>query len=57
MEITTTATSAIINDGIKPFTMYICSVSASTRVGQGPQTALLSITTPEDGELINNVLS
>ena len=52
MEIMTTATAAIITDQIRPFTVYICSVAASTRVGHGPQTAPLSITTPEDGELV-----
>ena len=52
MEIMTTAAAAIITDGIRPFTIYTCSVAASTRVGCGPQTAPLSITTPEDGEAV-----
>ena len=52
MEITTTAAAAIITDRIRPFTIYTCSIAASTRVGRGPKTAPVSITTPEDGETV-----
>ena len=44
LEITTTASAAAITDGIRPVTIYTCSVAASTRVGHGPQTADLSCT-------------
>lgn len=52
MEITVTDTSANIVNGIRPFSTYTISISASTRLGQGPLTAPIFLTTPEDGELL-----
>ena len=51
METTTTATSYVASN-LRPFTTYTCSVTARTSVGQGPLTAALLQTTPEDGRLI-----
>ena len=35
---------------LRPFTTYTCSVAASTSIGQGPPTATVLQTTPEDGK-------
>ena len=50
MEITATNTSAVVTN-LRPFTTYTSSITASTSVGEGPPTATVSRTTPEDGEL------
>lgn len=53
------STTLTVNDLI-PFTTYLLIVAASTSVGIGPFTPILTVQTPEDGELIHvhiNVLS
>ena len=50
MELTTANTSLVVGN-LRPFTTYSCSVAASTRVGQGPLTGTMLVTTPEDGKM------
>lgn len=37
-------------DGLRTFTTYFCTISASNSVGQGPYSDPVSIATPEDGK-------
>jgi len=46
------STTLTVNDLI-PFTTYLLIVAASTSVGIGPFTPILTVQTPEDGELID----
>jgi len=46
------STTLTVNDLI-PFTTYLLIVAASTSVGIGPFTLILTVQTPEDGELID----
>ena len=48
---TRTSSTSLTITGLQPFTNYICSVSAVTTVGDGPQT-LVSGTSNEDGECV-----
>ena len=43
-------------DSLLPFTTYSCSIAASTSVGLGPFSTFLSITTLEDGMILNRIL-
>lgn len=36
---------------LKPYTMYFLSFAASTSVGQGPPSTVLTLSTPEDGNV------
>ena len=49
LQVTTPNTSIVVSN-LRPFTTYTCNVAASTSVGQGPPTAAMLQTTPEDGE-------
>ena len=53
----TTSQSYWNANGLQPFTMYTFSVSASTRIGMGPFSSNVSITTPEAGNYIGNIMS
>ncbi len=50
----TTADRMITLQGLNPFTSYTISVSASTRVGPGPSTPSVIVTTPQAGRLHMN---
>lgn len=41
-------------NSLLPFTAYSCSIAASTSVGIGPFSALLTVNTPEDGKICSN---
>ena len=42
-------TSVTVNS-LLPFTTYSCSIAASTSIGMGPFSTLLTVVTPEDGK-------
>ena len=44
-----TSLTYIAEDNITPFTSYICNLTASTSVGEGPQTSI-KVTTEESGK-------
>ena len=49
----TTATSHIVNAGLRPYTSYLCAVAAETGAGRGPHVTQ-TIHMPEDGKSYRN---
>ena len=43
--------TSVTVDSLLPFTVYICSIAASSSVGMGPFSTILSISTQEDSKL------
>ena len=44
--------ASITVESLLPFTTYSCSIAASTAVGMGPFSILVTLNTPEDGRLL-----
>ena len=50
-QLTSTTTSLTVST-LQPFTTYFCSIAASTSVGMGPFSTVITLQTPEDGTLL-----
>ena len=50
-QLTSTTTSLTVST-LQPFTTYFCIIAASTSVGMGPFSTVVTLQTPEDGTLI-----
>ena len=50
-QLTSTTTSLTVST-LQPFTTYFCSIAASTSVGMGPFSTVITLQTPEDGMLL-----
>ena len=50
-QLTSTTTSLTVST-LQPFTTYFCIIAASTSVGMGPFSTVVTFQTPEDGMLL-----
>ena len=50
-QLTSTTTSLTVST-LQPFTTYFCIIAASTSVGMGPFSTVVTLQTPEDGMLL-----
>ena len=50
-QLTSTTTSLTVST-LQPFTTYFCIIAASTSVGMGPFSTVVTLQTPEDGTYI-----
>ena len=50
-QLTSTTTSLTVST-LQPFTTYFCIIAASTSVGMGPFSTVVTLQTPEDGTLL-----
>ena len=48
----TSATTSLTVSTLQPFTTYFCIIAASTSVGMGPFSTVVTLQTPEDGTYI-----
>ena len=51
-QLTSTTTSLTVST-LQPFTTYFCIIAASTSVGMGPFSTVVTLQTPEDGTLVH----
>ena len=51
-QLTSTTTSLTVST-LQPFTTYFCIIAASTPVGMGPFSTVVTLQTPEDGTLLH----
>ena len=50
-QLTSTTTSLTVST-LQPFTTYFCIIAASTSVGMGPFSTVVTLQTPEDGTYV-----